>query len=135
MVAFRTLVSELDESVERRVAAYGRLLESSDRVIPYLIDALQSLRTADGREACADLLAARRKARAVPALIKALGDEGEHVRLHAMWAIEKLLHFELSGLQIMLGANLFDRPKVMQAAVLKWWKLNRSFIEGNWMIW
>ena len=135
MVAFRKLVSELDQGVGRRVAAYGRILQSSDRVIPYLADALRRARTADAREACADLLGARKKARAVPALIEALGDEDEHVHVHAMWAIEKALKFEIGGLQVILGGHLFDGPRVMKAAVTNWWKRNRSFIEGNWMIW
>lgn len=72
------------------------------------------------REVCASILGERRSRKAIPALVRALADRSPHVRLDALWAIEKAAGLGVGELSSALLLNLDDWPEI-QRRVRSWW--------------
>jgi len=74
------------------------------------------------REACAAILGERRSRKALPALLKALDDESVHVRMDAVWAIEKVAGLTIGDLMTALLLDINDWPEVRRR-VRAWWRV------------
>ena len=79
------------------------------------------------------MLGERKDPSAVRALLEVLDDECLFVRHDAMWSIEKLCGYRTGGLQGWLDVD-FHKPKELKRKALRWWQVNRRYVEGNWWL-
>ena len=130
MGKYANLINDLFDRGKLRKANYDALAKANARAAPFICEALKSHDDECVRETCAEILGDRGSSRVMPDLIDALLDSCLFVRQDALWAIEKICCYKESGLSFWLDLDLED-ARDMHAKVLKWWKLNRRYIEGN----
>jgi len=98
-----------------------QLEKTRARVDDLLIETLRRHRDDLTREVCATILGERRSRKAIPALVRALSDRSPHVRLDALWAIEKAAGLSVGELSGALLLNLDDWPEIRRR-VESWWR-------------
>jgi hypothetical protein len=130
MNKYRTIINKLFDRGKFQRVNYDILVKANFRVFQPLVSELLTNPDAGIRETCAEILGERRSSKAIPFLIKAITDECLFVRHDAFWAIEKICRYEPGALSGWLDV-VYDDPKDMKKKIMKWWRSNRRFIEGN----
>jgi HEAT repeat protein len=104
---------KVNPSIQRR-------LEKMRDIDDLLIAVLRTHPDALNREVCAAILGERRSRKAIPALLVALSDRSPHVRLDALWAIEKAVA-NIGDISVALLLNVEDWPEVRRR-MKAWWR-------------
>ena len=105
---------KVNPSIQRR-------LEKMRDIDDLLIDVLRTHPDALNREVCAAILGERRSRKAIPALLAALSDRSPHVRMDALWAIEKAA-VSIGDIYVALLLNVEDWPEVRRR-MKAWWRI------------
>ncbi len=130
MNKYTKLINQLFDRGKFQRDHYSALVKADSRAFPHLVEALLKSPDDGIRETCAEILADRRSAKAIPFLLRAVGDKCIFVRQDAFWAIERICGYEQGALGMWLGINP-DDPTDMKRKTTKWWKHNKQFIEDN----
>jgi len=117
----RELIDQLVVGGKVNADVQMQLEKTRTRIDDLLIETLTRHRDDLMREVCVSILGERRSRKAIPALVRALADRSPHVRLDALWAIEKAAGLSVGELSSALLLNLDDWPEIRRR-VRSWWR-------------
>jgi len=121
----RELIDQLVIGGKVNADVQMQLEKTRSRIDDLLIETLMRHRDDLMREVCVSILGERRSREAIPALVRALADRSPHVRLDALWAIEKAAGLSVGELSSALLLNLDDWPEIRRR-VRSWWRMVKN---------
>lgn len=130
MGKYRELIDGLMRDGKAVKGNYDALVHAGGRARTALTHALGKHDDDDVREMCAEILGIHGSVKVVPALIAALADASLCVRQDAFWSIEDLCGYRRGGLSDWLSAD-FDEPEALRRETMRWWAINRHYLEDN----
>lgn len=127
MGKYADLIDGLFAKGRFRRPVFDALVKADGRAFGSLVHGLLCHKDPDIREACAEILSARKSAKAMPFLIQALEDDSLFVRQDAVWAMERIAHMEAGGLSCWLDLD-YDNATELKARVTEWWEKNKEYV-------